>query len=116
MRFTDVGSAGEFDEFATRVQRILRRQRDDVKSVFRKIDTDGSGLIDFREFMRAMKELRIDLTEDEGHQLFRRFDLDDSGEISYREFISFVDGKKGIASDAPEPRSSSRMSRSSRRD
>jgi Ca2+-binding EF-hand superfamily protein len=107
----------DFDEVATRVQRILSRNVDDAKFVFKRIDSDSSGLIDFREFMSAMKELRVDVNEGECRQLYRRFDTDDSGEISYREFLAFVEGKRGISRDAPSPRGrSSSRGRRSRRD
>ena len=64
-RSSTVGTAEEFDELATRVQRILRRNEGHMRDAFRRVDTDRSGLVDFREFLGALEELRVDVSERE---------------------------------------------------
>ena len=59
---------------------------DDYGNVFKNLDLDGDGKIDFSEFMTAAIEHKKILTQKNIDQVFRTFDLDGDGEISLDEF------------------------------
>lgn len=46
------------------------------------IDTDGSGKIDYTEFLAATMEKSMYMKEEKLHNAFRMFDLDGNGKIS----------------------------------
>ncbi|TMW63034.1 hypothetical protein Poli38472_005652 [Pythium oligandrum] len=66
-------------------QRMLERH-------FRTFDTDGSGVVDFDEFSRAMVRLNFVGVQAEVEALFDRFDEDLNGVVSYAEFARGVLG------------------------
>uniref|UniRef100_K3WUX9 EF-hand domain-containing protein n=1 Tax=Globisporangium ultimum (strain ATCC 200006 / CBS 805.95 / DAOM BR144) TaxID=431595 RepID=K3WUX9_GLOUD len=59
---------------------------------FKTFDSDGSGVIDFDEFSRAMVKLNFVGVQAEVEALFDRFDEDLNGVISYTEFAQGVFG------------------------
>jgi len=59
---------------------------DQVKTIIKSIDADGSGTIDFDEFLTLMSDPKFnDLAKDEHRQAFEMFDKDGSGYISVAE-------------------------------
>lgn len=64
---------------------------------FKTFDSDGSGVIDFDEFSRAMVKLNFVGVQAEVEALFDRFDEDLNGVISYAEFAQGVFGYGGKA-------------------
>lgn len=63
-----------------------------LESLFKKFDNDGSGTLDYDEFVTAMKELMLLDTEEEDLILFKHFDVDGSGAFSYAEFLTSMRG------------------------
>ena len=63
-----------------------------LKRVFKIIDDNNNGLIDYQEFMKAIKDYRIQVTPEEAHFLFGIFDINQDGSISYDEFLRQVIG------------------------
>lgn len=60
--------------------------KDQVKDIIRSIDADGSGTIEFDEFLTLMSDPKFnDLAKDEHRQAFEMFDKDGSGHISVAE-------------------------------
>lgn len=57
------------------------------------MDDDKSGKLNYQEFAKAMKELRIGLQEEDLKKLFKLFDLNKDGEISYPEFLKMICGE-----------------------
>ena len=57
---------------------------------FRIMDDDGSKSLNMAEFKKAMKELKLDLTEADLRALFSFFDADGSGSIDFEEFVQGV--------------------------
>jgi len=63
-----------------------------LKNIFKKIDTNGNGLISKEEMVAGMKEFASigmsNLKEKTVKKLFHAMDLDHNGEIGYTEFIA----------------------------
>ncbi len=57
------------------------------------MDDDRSGKLDTHEFTKAMKELRIGLSDSDIERLFNLFDMNRDGQISYAEFLRIVTGE-----------------------
>lgn len=63
-----------------------------MQKQFKIMDDDNSGNIDMQEFRKAVKDFRIDLTDNEIQLVFSAFDRDNSGSIDYDEFVRGVRG------------------------
>lgn len=57
----------------------------DLNRMMEQIDTDGSGVIDYSEFMAATLERRKYIAEDVCWRAFKTFDVDSSGSIDRQE-------------------------------
>ncbi len=57
----------------------------ELEKIMASIDTDGSGTIDYTEFIAASMEKSLYLKEERLLQTFKMFDLDKSGKISKSE-------------------------------
>ncbi|KAG1708771.1 hypothetical protein DVH05_022394 [Phytophthora capsici] len=66
-------------------QRMARQTRD-LRLAFRKFDTNGNGLLEYKEFRSVLKSYR--LPEMEIRKVIRHLDRDVSGFIDYKEFIA----------------------------
>ena len=73
---------------------VLRRRLDRLRTLFARVDTDGSGTIDVGEFMVAVRNycgIGSDLVSDvDLRGLFQEVDADGSGEIDADEFGEFL--------------------------
>ncbi|XP_076097435.1 neo-calmodulin-like isoform X2 [Mytilus galloprovincialis] len=59
----------------------------EIKRIMRRVDKDGSGTIEFAEFVSMMTEQREQtLQTDEYRKAFNSFDLDGNGLITVKEF------------------------------
>lgn len=67
---------------------------------FKRFDIDGSGVVDFDEFSRAMVTLNFVGVQVEVEALFDRFDDDLNGVVSYSEFARGVFGASAKAGTA----------------
>jgi len=60
--------------------------KDQVQAIISSVDADGSGEIEFDEFLTLMSDPRFnDLAKDEHRQAFEMFDKDGNGQISVAE-------------------------------
>ncbi|KAL3663042.1 hypothetical protein V7S43_011983 [Phytophthora oleae] len=66
-------------------QRMAHQTRD-LRIAFRKFDTNGNGLLEYKEFRSVLKSYR--LPEMEIRKVIRHLDRDVSGFIDYKEFIA----------------------------
>lgn len=57
----------------------------EIQEVLKSIDTDGSGVINYTEFIAATIEKNVYMKEDKLFSAFRMFDQDGSGKISADE-------------------------------
>ena len=62
----------------------------ELDEIMQRADEDGSGTIDFEEFLKLMAEnMKINSYEDEVKEAFRVFDRDGDGTISAKE-LTFI--------------------------
>ena len=59
----------------------------DLQKMFKEIDTDGSGTIDYGEFVTAAINKQTMLTQSNIDMMFKLYDKDGDGEITSAEFI-----------------------------
>ena len=57
---------------------------------FRVLDEDGNGSLNLGEFVRAIRECNLDLSDRETRLLFEHFDTDHNGSIDFNEFLAGV--------------------------
>jgi Ca2+-binding EF-hand superfamily protein len=57
------------------------------------MDDSGNKQLEYNEWTKAIKDYRIDITEDQSASLFRYFDRDGSGSVDYDEFLRAVRGE-----------------------
>ena len=59
---------------------------------FKIMDDDNSKCLNLAEFLKGLRDFRININEDDGRRLFNYMDADKSGEIDYEEFVHWVRG------------------------
>ncbi|OMJ76623.1 hypothetical protein SteCoe_23966 [Stentor coeruleus] len=59
---------------------------------FKIMDDDGSKCLNMSEFIKAIRDFRVNLNEEDSRRLFSFMDADRSGEIDYEEFVHRVRG------------------------
>lgn len=59
---------------------------------FKIMDDNNSLTLDENEFVKAIKDYRVDIADNDIRRLFQAFDRDGSGELSYDEFLRSVRG------------------------
>lgn len=83
-----------------------RKHVEQVKSVFKRADRDGSGVLDWEEFQRHLdnpyvqayfRQLDLDIEGNGAHSLFMMLDFDGSGTIDVEEFVFGCGQLKGNA-------------------
>ena len=63
---------------------------EDIEKIFKSIDTDNSGNIEYTEFISASIEKNIYLKEEKLKEAFKLFDADGSGKISRAEIVKVL--------------------------
>merc|ERR1740138_1898847 len=77
----------------------LREIPPDLQQILEEVDSDGSGVIDYTEFLAATLDKKVYMAEDVCWQAFRVFDRDGNGKIS-KEEISNVLGDESVQNAA----------------
>merc|ERR1711870_44026 len=72
----------------------------DLQTYLSKLDTDGSGKIDWSEFVASMMDKRNYETEAALWKAFQKLDLDHDGVITKAELKQVLSGAAGDASDS----------------
>ncbi|KAL4472084.1 hypothetical protein ABPG72_001082 [Tetrahymena utriculariae] len=78
------------DEIKEGLSGTTEKSYEEIKKVIESIDTDGSGKIDYTEFLAATMEKSLYMKEDKLIQAFKMLDLDDNGKISKSELKSVL--------------------------
>lgn len=63
---------------------------ENIEELYKKIDTDGSGLIDYTEFLSSTVQQKEILKQDKLTEAFKAFDKDGSGKISTSEIFTIL--------------------------
>jgi Ca2+-binding EF-hand superfamily protein len=64
-----------------------------LAKTFEQIDVNGSGTLDFQEFVNGIADQNLDATEDEVVALFKTLDKDGNGVVDYDEFVQTMRGR-----------------------
>merc|ERR1711967_94058 len=59
----------------------------ELHDMINEVDNDGSGTIDFAEFLSLMSKK---LTEDEVDEMIKEADFDGDGQVNYDEFVKMM--------------------------
>jgi len=70
---------------------------DDLQQILRDVDSDGSGVIDYTEFLAATLDKRVYAEEDVCWAAFRVFDIDGDGVITKEELKKVLQGDENMA-------------------
>jgi len=63
---------------------------DKYRKIFEEIDVDGSGELDFDEFVDAYKRINPDVSLSQLEQMFKEADLDGGGTLDFDEFVQMA--------------------------
>ena len=75
---------------------------EEVDKMFREIDIDGNGTIDYTEFVMATMNQQNMMSNDKLMQAFKMFDKDGSGTISADEIRNVLGSGSTLTEDAIE--------------
>lgn len=64
---------------------------EEIKLILKRVDTDGSGYIDYSEFIAAAMDKKKLLSEEKLEAAFKAFDTDHNGKITAQELKSFLE-------------------------
>ncbi len=64
-----------------------------IQRQFKIFDDDNSKTIDYEEFVKAVKDFKVDLSQNEIKVVFGSFDRDGTGSIDYDEFLRCIRGE-----------------------
>jgi calcium-dependent protein kinase len=71
----------------------------DLQQIMEEVDSDGSGVIDYTEFLAATLDKKTYMAEDVCWQAFRIFDRNGDGKIDKKE-LQYVLGDEGVQNSA----------------
>ncbi|EGR28906.1 hypothetical protein IMG5_167000 [Ichthyophthirius multifiliis] len=78
------------------VQSIISIQKKIVKKKIKIFDDDNSKDLNINEFRKAVKDIQVDITDQQIQEVFEYFDKDGSGSINYDEFLLTVRGPMNL--------------------
>ncbi|KAG9078693.1 hypothetical protein FRC06_008236, partial [Ceratobasidium sp. 370] len=90
---TNHDGALDFAEFAALIgaRLTVAQAEDELRSVFREFDLDGSGMIERAEMKTVLERLGDKLSDDEIQLIIREVDLDGDGKVNFagewREYL-----------------------------
>nr|QNL34489.1 calcyphosin-like protein [Galeruca daurica] len=58
--------------------------------LFRIMDDDGNKNLNQEEFVKGLKEVGLDITDEEAKEMFEKFDTDGSGSVNVDEFLVHI--------------------------
>jgi len=86
-----VGDHNKFDIDGIIEDLIKEREGvDRYRKIFEEIDVDGSGELDFDEFVDAYKKINPDVSLTQLEQMFKEADLDGGGTLDFDEFVQMA--------------------------
>eukprot|EP00486_Rosalina_sp_Unknown_P011728 CAMPEP_0201577698 /NCGR_PEP_ID=MMETSP0190_2-20130828/24183_1 /ASSEMBLY_ACC=CAM_ASM_000263 /TAXON_ID=37353 /ORGANISM="Rosalina sp." /LENGTH=361 /DNA_ID=CAMNT_0048009999 /DNA_START=633 /DNA_END=1718 /DNA_ORIENTATION=- len=86
--------------FRDKYQQMRPQHFDNLKKLFKELDTDGNGTIDYGEFKNGMlKSKDLNLSEDDIKKMFQELDINKVGEIDFEALVNAAVHDYLIASD-----------------
>jgi hypothetical protein len=76
----------EDEEFELLERRRKLLEGEEMRAIWRDVDTNHNGSLDLTEMMAVFDHLDLLYTDQEAEAAFRSIDTDDSGEVEYEEF------------------------------
>lgn len=58
--------------------------------LFRRMDEDGNKKLNLEEFVLGLREIGLEITDDEAKSMFEKFDTDGSGSVNMEEFLVHI--------------------------
>ena len=71
----------------TKVENYLKSKDISLGTMFRVMDTDSSGAMEFAEFKSKVKGLHMGLDDEEVIAIFKSLDMNSSGSVTYAELV-----------------------------
>ncbi|KAK3086292.1 hypothetical protein FSP39_016405 [Pinctada imbricata] len=68
---------------------FLQQEKEKLKTIFLKIDKDGNGILSRNEFSIFLKNLGLEMTDNEVDLVFNTCDKDGNGHINFDEFETY---------------------------
>ena len=90
------------EEFKNAVQKLNRNNTEEIESVFKEIDADKSGKINYTEFIAATMNQSIYLKEEKLFQAFKMFDKNNDGFITADEIKNVLGSKQWLTAADPK--------------
>lgn len=87
-----------YSDVVWKFRRLMARNRvsnDEIIETITAVDTNASGLITSRQFSKAMRTCRIDLSESDISRLLLRFDIEGNQRFDVDAFVYFLKGTSG---------------------
>ena len=78
------------EEIKTAINRNKNINIDHIEEIFKSIDTDGSGSIEYTEFISAFLDKSLYLRKEKLREAFSLFDVDHSGKINNEEIAKVL--------------------------
>ena len=102
----DGSGALSLDEFRKTVEELREYQAsqptpekpppDGVELIFMKFDTNKSGAIETKELTKMLKEVGIQVENEQTQKIFETYDTDKSGGLQLQEFRKLVDEMRSV--------------------
>ena len=71
--------------------KLISKNEDKVQKLLNYLDTNGSGVIDYSEFLVAVTDFNYESGYEYFEEAFEYFDIDNNGSITFREVEMFLE-------------------------
>jgi Ca2+-binding EF-hand superfamily protein len=91
------GLEAAVDEVMNKIREMAKKKKNfDLKAAFEKFDVNADGTIEPHELNMVLREIGIELNQQEMDLVFARFDPDGGGDIEYQEFAWVFNNRRAL--------------------
>ncbi len=91
------GLEAAVDEVMDKIREMAKKKKNfDLKTAFEKFDVNADGTIEPHELNMVLREIGIELNQQEMDLVFTRFDPDGGGDIEYQEFAWVFNNRRAL--------------------